>query len=89
MPIEAGQAYATAQMGQKRIDQALIRTADCTQVKVGTDGYNYELVPVSDNRAVFEMIGNPEFDHIVYIRHDDIGPCRINNITLRGVNNDA
>ena len=89
MPIEAGQSYATAQMGQKRIDQALIRTSDCTQVKVGTDGYNYELVPVSDNRAVFEMIGNPEFDHIVYIRHDDIGPCRINNITLRGVNNDA
>jgi hypothetical protein len=89
MPIEAGQAYATAQMGQKRIDQALIRTSDCAQIKIGTDGYNYELVPISDNRGVFEMIGNPEFDHIVYIRHDDIGPCTINNITLRGVNNDA
>jgi hypothetical protein len=89
MPIEAGQAYATAQMGMKRVDQALIRTAHCDNIKVGTDGYNYDLVPVTDNKAVFEMMGNTELDHIVYIRHEDIGPCMINNITLRGVTNDG
>jgi len=89
MPVEAGQAYETAQMGAKRIDQALIRTAHCANIKVGTDGYNYDLVPITDNKAVFEMMGNTELDHIVYIRHDDVGPCMINNITLRGVNNDG
>lgn len=89
MPVEAGQSYQTAQLGLKRIDQALIRTSHCDSIKVGTDGYNYELVPITDNKGVFEMIGSPEYDHIVYIRHDDIGPCKINNITLKGVNNDA
>jgi hypothetical protein len=89
MPIEAGQAYMTAQLGQKRIDQALIRTSGCQIIKVGTDGYNYDSVPVNENKAVFEMSGSPETDHIVHVLHDSAGPCMINNMTLRGVNNDA
>lgn len=89
MPIEAGQAYATAQTGMKRVDQALIRTAFTNEIKVGTDGYNFDTVPIKNNVANFEMPGSTEMDHIVYIRHDTPGPCMVNNIVLRGVNNDG
>jgi hypothetical protein len=89
MPIEAGQNSATAQLGIKRVDKAMVRTSQCESIEVSTDGYNYENVEVESNRAVLAVTGNPEYDHRIFIRHEDVGPCTINNITVRGVSNDG
>lgn len=89
MPIEAGQSAQTAQLGLKRVDKGLVRTADCSFVKVSTDGYNYEKVAVDGNKAILNVTGSPEYDHRVFVLHDEAGPCMINNMTLRGVSNDG
>lgn len=89
MPVEAGQNSQTAQLGLKRIDKALVRTSGCTFVKVATNGYDYEKVIVDGNKAIVNVTGNTEYDHIIYIRHDEAGPCMINNMSLRGVSNDG